>query len=92
MVENFRAVCACRESSEMRLVLATLAALGLLGTLCASEAVSDVTEDVGVIIKHIKELAPVWLAMMLVVSAACELKAKKPVDEGPPWSLVGVAR
>ena len=76
----------------MRLVLATLAAIGLLGTLCASEAVSDVTEDVGVIIKHIKELAPVWLAMMLVVSAACELKAKKPVDEGPPWSLVGVAR
>ena len=76
----------------MRLVLAILAAFGLLGTLCASEAVSDVTEDVGVIIKHIKELAPVWLAMMLVVSAACELKAKKLVDEGPPWSLVGVAR
>ena len=87
--------------SGMQVVLVALAALGLLGTLCAS---SDVPEEryfsnsSGVagrewdIISHIYALVPIWLAMTLVVSAACELKSKKPIDEGPPWSAIGVAR
>ena len=85
----------------MHVVLAALASLGLLGTLCASGGApeerhfgnsSGVTEHGGGFIKHICELASIWLAMTLVVSVVCELKSKKPIDEGPPWSAIGVAR
>ena len=85
----------------MQLMIGALAALMLIGTFCVSGGAaqegfsgnfSDITEHGGMIIKHIYELAPIWLALMLVVSAACELKSKKPIDEGAPWSAIGVAR
>lgn len=78
---------------------AASAALGLIG---AARAASDTREEgysdnyanatEGKLIMEIVEIAPIWLALMLVVLVTCELKSKKPIEEGPPWSAIGVAR
>lgn len=84
---------------EMKVSVVPLATLWQISVACASSAedgiygnTSDVAEHGGTIITHIYEIVPIWFALMLSVLVACELKEKRPVDEGAPWSAIGVAR